>query len=225
MSGPISVALKFLIDAGVSNDVLLTAVAQMEHASKPDRSKAAERQARYAAKKKASEASVMTENDGQLVSSSPPSSLSPTPPITTTPSPTSSNQTTRDPSKPSVSRGTRLSADFVPLPNILEMGRSRGLTEFELADELEKFRDWANAATGQVSIKRDWQGAFRNWIKRAADDRKKRNGFNKTTDNRADGFAKVRAVIAEAERRESENSGAFGEENVVSIPRLRQVSS
>lgn len=75
------------------------------------------------------------------------------------------------------SRGTRLPENFTPLPAIVQQGLNLGLTEADISDQLERFRDWANAATGQVSIKRDWQAAFRNWIKRVADDRKKQQRF------------------------------------------------
>ena len=78
-----------------------------------------------------------------------------------------------------VSRGTRLPDDFIPIRAIIELGKGRGLTELEITDQLERFRDWANAATGQVGTKREWQAAFRNWIKRAADDkRKSQSRFN-----------------------------------------------
>jgi hypothetical protein len=72
------------------------------------------------------------------------------------------------------SRGSRLPETFLPSLETLDTGRKRGLTDADLTDELEKFRDWANAATGQVSIKRDWQAAFRNWIKRAADEKRRK---------------------------------------------------
>lgn len=41
----------------------------------------------------------------------------------------------------------------------------------------------------------------------------------------ADGFAKVRAVIAEVERREAEAGGTGSEEDAFGLPRLRQIGS
>ena len=96
---------------------------------------------------------------------------SPIPPKENT-TPKDTNQRARE----SGSRGTRLSPDFSPLPSIMELGRGRGLSDADLTDQLERFRDWANAATGQIGVKRDWQAAFRNWIKRAADDKRKTQG-------------------------------------------------
>jgi len=87
------------------------------------------------------------------------------------------NQRAREPAEAPASRGTRLPENFTPLPAIVQQGLSLGLTEADISDQLERFRDWANAATGQVSIKRDWQAAYRNWIKRVADDRKKQQRF------------------------------------------------
>jgi hypothetical protein len=159
-----------------------------------------------------------------VLSPPPPSSFSPIPPIITTPTtPISDIHNARDPSKPPVSRGSRLPADFVPLPNILELGRNRGLSEFDLADETEKFRDWANAATGQVSIKRDWQGAFRNWIKRAAEDRKKTNGKNNPNTIKG-GFDVIDLALEQARLRQSDLRRGDSEADSEVLPRLRQIT-
>lgn len=56
----ISVAVKYLIAAGVTGDALVTAIAEMEEAQNPIKSKGAIRQQRYLEKKKASKASFVT---------------------------------------------------------------------------------------------------------------------------------------------------------------------
>ena len=105
-----------------------------------------------------------------------------------------------------VSRGTRLPDDFAPLPNVLQGARNLGFSEPEIQDQLERFRDWANAATGQVAIKRDWNAALRNWVKRASDEKKHRNARRtsnpQSPNSIADGFAAIHGVIDEIERRE-----------------------
>lgn len=164
------------MDAGVTNDVIVTAIAEMEEAAKPTRSSGAERQARYLARKKASQASQVTENDGETVLSPPSPSFSPTPPITTPSTPISGIQNAREPSKPSVSRGTRMPEGFVPIPNVIEDARNRGLTDSEIADELDAMKVWA-ANAGSKGFKKDWDGFARIWLrKRAAEKKEKANG-------------------------------------------------
>jgi len=75
---------------------------------------------------------------------------------------------------PSSTRGARIPPGFQPSPDVTGMAMDRGLTEPEIIDQLERFRDWANSATGQVRLKRDWNAAFRNWIKRVADDKRRK---------------------------------------------------
>lgn len=93
------------------------------------------------------------------------------------------------PSKAPVSRGTRLPADFCLAPHIARQAAALGLSEADISDQLERFRDWANAATGQVSIKRDWQAAARNWLKRAADDKRKRHQHTTSRSTAAKGLS------------------------------------
>jgi hypothetical protein len=46
-----------------------------------------------------------------------------------------------------------------------------GFSEFEVRREAEKFRDWWYSAPGQKGVKLDWQATWRNWIRKAAEDR------------------------------------------------------
>lgn len=38
-------------------------------------------------------------------------------------------------------------------------------------EQLPRFRDWASSAPGQKGVKVDWEATFRNWIRRAHDER------------------------------------------------------
>ncbi len=161
-----------LVAAGVTGDALVTACERIEAAATPLRSTGAERTARWRErnKKRHSDvtASQVTLTPSPLVPPLSPAPLSP-PIIPPTPAPLAR-------ARPAT-RGSRLPADFSPIPAITELAKARGLTEPEIADQLERFRDWAKAATGQIGVKNDWQAAFRNWIKRAADDKKRKSGY------------------------------------------------
>ena len=67
-------------------------------------------------------------------------------------------------------RGSRLPADWQPSPKDIEFAVKEGLSHDAIQRESEKFRDYWHAATGQHSRKRDWSAAWRNWIRKAADD-------------------------------------------------------
>ena len=120
------------------------------------------------------------------------------------PTPPKENTTTNTPTsaRATASRGTRLPSDFSPLPAITELAKRLGLTEPEITDQLERFRDWYNAATGQAGVKMDWQGTCRNWIKRAADDKQRRNQYRNQLSSHGqamrDAFAEVREDIGGA---------------------------
>jgi hypothetical protein len=68
-------------------------------------------------------------------------------------------------------RGKRLDADWQPPAEAWDFGRSLGLDEREVADELDRFRDYWIAKPGKDGRKLDWCATFRNWLRRTADDR------------------------------------------------------
>ena len=68
-------------------------------------------------------------------------------------------------------RGSRLEADWQPPAEAWDFGRSLGLDEREVADELDRFRDYWIAKPGKDGRKLDWCATFRNWLRRTADDR------------------------------------------------------
>ncbi|RTE49354.1 hypothetical protein [Actinobaculum sp. 352] len=63
--------------------------------------------------------------------------------------------------RPNRKRGTQLPDDWTPNPRHADIAAERGVTCWA---EAEKFRDWARA-TGRTY--RDWDAAFRNWLRRA----------------------------------------------------------
>lgn len=66
----------------------------------------------------------------------------------------------------SASRGSRLPPDWQPTP---EERRWAGDERPDLVvkTEIEKFRDYWHAKTGQAATKRDWSATWRNWIRNA----------------------------------------------------------
>lgn len=86
---------------------------------------------------------------------------------TTPPKKTTQEKTTKSPS--ASPRGTRLPDDFKPSPEMISWARDNapgvGWREHE------KFMDYWRAAPGQRGVKQDWIATWRNWMRKAADDR------------------------------------------------------
>lgn len=70
-----------------------------------------------------------------------------------------------------VKKGSRLPSDWELPDDWLEEATSRGFTVAEARDEGERMRDWSLSAPASKGVKRDWRAAWRNWIKRKADER------------------------------------------------------
>ncbi len=147
--------------AGITGDALVMALDRIE-AAQDSRSAAAKRQAEYRARENEKKAAGIT-RDAQRNEPSE-KEIPPTPP--------KENTTPLEPTR-ARTRGTRIPDDFRPLPNIREMSLNRGLSPAEFDDQLERFIDWAKSKSGQDGYKLDWQAACRNWMKRAADDKRK----------------------------------------------------
>ncbi len=99
--------------------------------------------------------------------------------------------------------------DFEPDAKTWALADELGFTSQEAWDQLQRMRDWAKNADGGKGRKSDWNAAFRNWIKRAADDRTK-NGPQRTKptgNSRATNQDILDAIVREAERREAEDGG------------------
>lgn len=142
-----------------------------------------------------------------------PSPFSPIPPLPTTPS------------KPSSARGNRIPEDFWPDAAIRDKALSLGLTPAEYTDQIERMKDHFESKSGKDATKTDWNKTARNWIRRAADDKTRRQGYGSRPTPKhsfADGFAKVDAAIAEAKRREHGEGVGNGQEDTGELPGLRK---
>ncbi len=63
-------------------------------------------------------------------------------------------------------RGSRLPADWHAGPELIAWARDKR-PDLDVAEELEKFRDYYLAKTGKDAAKLDWTRTFRNWIRNA----------------------------------------------------------
>jgi hypothetical protein len=64
--------------------------------------------------------------------------------------------------------GSRLPEGWKPSPKLLAWAREQ-VPDVNLRRETEKFTDHWRAASGQTARKRDWDAAWRNWMRRADD--------------------------------------------------------
>jgi hypothetical protein len=62
----------------------------------------------------------------------------------------------------------------MPAPDDCDVGYELGLTEDEIRHEHKKFTDYWRGAAGQRGRKNDWNATFRNWLRKAADDKRNR---------------------------------------------------
>jgi hypothetical protein len=71
--------------------------------------------------------------------------------------------------EPNVVRGSRLPADWQPTDADAEFARS--ILSYAHRVEIEKFRDYWTAKAGAQAVKADWSATWRNWVRRAAEQR------------------------------------------------------
>lgn len=74
----------------------------------------------------------------------------------------------------SSARGSRIPSNWTPTPQDYAFASSEGLTREEINREADRFRDYWIATTGRNACKLDWEGTWRNWIRRVSDDKRKR---------------------------------------------------
>lgn len=75
-------------------------------------------------------------------------------------------ETEREAQLPRSNRGTRLPNDWSPTGEQLAFARGLGVDGLEQGD---RFRDYWIAQPGQKGVKLDWNGTWRNWVRRAAE--------------------------------------------------------
>jgi uncharacterized protein YdaU (DUF1376 family) len=69
------------------------------------------------------------------------------------------------------SRGSRLSEDWSPNEDDMRTALNEGMSRREIMREADRFRDYWLAKSGKDATKTDWSATWRNWVRRAADDR------------------------------------------------------
>ncbi len=124
-------------------------------------------------------------------------------------------------SKNTKARGVSLPSDWEPDAKTWSLADQLGFTSQEAWDQLERMRDWAGNA-GAKGLKSDWNAAFRNWLKRAADDRRNKPQAAVQRNSNADSFAILDAVFDEAIRRTDGSGEAGSEEDNFELPGLRK---
>jgi len=73
-------------------------------------------------------------------------------------------------------RGTRLTRDWRPSDEIRRWVEDQRFPPGFASDQFERFQDHFISSSTASATKKDWNAAFRNWMKRAADDLRKRGG-------------------------------------------------
>lgn len=128
---------------------------------------------------------------------------------------------------PSIQKPTRakpataLPDDWEPDAKTWALADELGFTSQEAWDQLERMRDWAKNADGGKGRKSDWNAAFRNWLKRTADERRSKPQATRRN-NIHDSLAILDAVTDEAIRRAGGYGPEGSEENPHQLPGLRK---
>jgi hypothetical protein len=68
-------------------------------------------------------------------------------------------------------RGTRIPHDF-GISNELREWAAEEIPGFDIDREFLKFRDYWRAQPGQKGVRKEWNAVFRNWMRRAHDERR-----------------------------------------------------
>lgn len=114
-----------------------------------------------------------------------------------------------------------LDDDWQPDAKTWALADELGFTAQEAWDQIERMRDWAKNADGGKGRKSDWSAAFRNWLKRAADDRKTKAQAPRRN-NIHDTISILDAVTDETIRRASGHRPQGRQEDFDVIPGLRK---
>lgn len=181
--------MRILIDKGLSAEDILEVAETMDT---PARSAGAERQARYRArqaeKTKDDETCDVTRDVTCDVTNTPP--LSP-------PNDIYSNPPQSPPVKQTqrASKACRLPDDWKPKPLTTEIAKAVADWPDGAADrELERFRDWAASASGPNAVKKDWDAAWRNWLRKAQDEGRYTSGKTRLQQRGGNGRKSAREI-------------------------------
>ncbi len=126
-------------------------------------------------------------------------------------------------SKKTTTSRARLPDDWEPCAKTWRISEDLGFSPREVFDQIERMRDWAINAPASKALKSNWDSAFRNWLKRAADDKKQgKSGSVPKPNTFADGFDKIDAALGELERRERQRGEDGSILDIEAVPGLRQ---
>lgn len=160
--------IEAMVADGWSIEDAVRAARTFERVVTPQRSKGAERQARYRERHQASHTVTSDASDAcDTRDDLPPTSPPPSPEPPTTPTPTPVDITTR--ARKAATK--RCPEGWTPTSADLEVGEGKGLTPAEIAAAFERFRDHTFG-----TARSDWSATFRNWLRETAD-RKSRTQF------------------------------------------------
>lgn len=115
-----------------------------------------------------------------------------------------------------------LPEDWEPDAKTWHLADELGFTAQEAWDQLERMRDWAKNADGGKGRKADWNAAFRNWLKRASDDRSKQPQARIQRNSTANALAAIDLAADEAIRRAGGHGAEGSEEDFDLLPGLRK---
>lgn len=70
--------------------------------------------------------------------------------------------------EPKSKRGTRLPEAWMPKQETIDQIKSEfpHITDLQLAHEHRSFCDWAYGSSTRNAVKKDWEGTWRNWMRR-----------------------------------------------------------
>lgn len=91
----------------------------------------------------------------------------------------------------SARRGSRLSEDWYPSEQDTAFAAGEGLSFDAVEREIERFRDYWIAQPGQKGVKLDWSATWRNWIRRATEQRKTVTSGKHRNHDIIEGFAEI----------------------------------
>lgn len=177
----VSELMEAMSAAGAPMEAILIAVRALEgrdDALEQKRSVERERKRRQRARGRDTDGNVTGQSRDYAVTV--PETVTPDPSLSLLPNENNSNPTTHthpETQNPRARKGTRLPADWSPAD--LDDRTATEISawpEGAVDRELSKFRDWASAAPGAKGVKSDWDATWRNWLRKAHDEGRYRNG-------------------------------------------------
>lgn len=77
--------------------------------------------------------------------------------------------------------GTRIPEPFMVTAEMKQWAQGEGIQPDDVARETPIFVDYWRGRSGQIAVKRDWPATWRNWMRRAVQDRRQPSGPSRET--------------------------------------------